>query len=70
MSPNMSVEPLCLSDRTRSFGGGPRMTSQQSLAWQLDMQSRAALMAELQPRPPVPGLAHLLAPRPATGGAA
>ena len=66
MSPNMSVEPLCLSDRTRSFGGGPRMTSQQSLAWQVDMQSRAALMAELKPRSPAPSFAPLRA----TGGAA
>ena len=50
MSPHMSVEPLCLSDGTRSSGGGPRMTSQQSLAWHADMQSRAALMAQLKPR--------------------
>ena len=74
MSPRTSAEPAdarsALPGPLRAFRGGQRITSQQSLAWQADMQSRAALMAQLQPRSPSPGSAPLPAPGKSSGGAA
>lgn len=66
MSPHMSVEPPCSNERTRSFGCGPRMSSQQSLAPKEDMHGRAVVMVQMQPAASAPGLGRR--PTPTPGG--